>query len=121
MGTKVGRDLCKPQVKQIVFQTINIVLFISFNSSVLCSTVDFISFSVSKAVSKRFCSPQDSSLVLLQGHLASLVSFSFPFCFGFGAGDISGGTQVGFALGLGYKCGEKCQGFHPVTATRTGG
>lgn len=77
MGTQVGRDLCKPEVKQIVFQTINIVSFICFNSSVLCSKVVFISFSILNSVSQRFCSPEDSSLVLLQGYLA----FSFPFCF----------------------------------------
>lgn len=52
MGTKVGRDLCNPEVKQIVFQTINIVSFVSFNSSVLCSKVVFISFSMSNAVSE---------------------------------------------------------------------
>lgn len=96
MGTKVGRDLCKPEVKQIVVQTINIVSFISFNSPVLCSKLVYISFSISNAVSERFCSPEDSS--------ASASPSALPF----GAGDISGGIQVGFGLGLGCTSGEKC-------------
>lgn len=112
MGTKVGRDLCKPEVKQIVLQTINIVSFISFNSSVLCCKVGFVSFSVSNAVSKRFCSLEDSSLVLLQ----ALISFSFPFCFAFWGHLWGHPGRIWFGIGT-YMWG---QGSHPVTVTRTG-